>query len=119
MSETQVLIIGAGPTGLVLAMWLARLGVRVRIVDKTAEPGTTTRALVVHARTLEFYRQFWLADELVRQGRKFVAANLWVKGRQAGRAASSLIGMPLLVEVGIMRRAIGRGEHRGGCHAAL
>src|SRR5438132_8681606 len=36
MAQTDVLIIGAGPTGLVLALWLARLGVRVRIVDKTA-----------------------------------------------------------------------------------
>jgi len=35
--DTDVLIAGAGPTGLVLALWLARLGVRVRIVDKVAE----------------------------------------------------------------------------------
>ena len=36
MSDTQVLIVGAGPTGLVLALWLNRLGVRVRIIDKAA-----------------------------------------------------------------------------------
>jgi threonine dehydrogenase-like Zn-dependent dehydrogenase len=36
--DTDVLIVGAGPTGLVLALWLTRLGVLVRIVDKTAEP---------------------------------------------------------------------------------
>ena len=59
--ETDVLIVGAGPTGLVLALWLTRLGVRVRIVDKTAEPGTTSRALAVQARTLELYRQIGLA----------------------------------------------------------
>src|SRR5881398_4598 len=41
---TPVLIAGAGPTGLVLALWLTRLGVKVRIIDKTAEPGTTSRA---------------------------------------------------------------------------
>ena len=52
-AETEVLIIGAGPTGLVLALWLAHWGVRVRIIDKTAEPGTTSRALAVQARTLE------------------------------------------------------------------
>ena len=50
---TDVLIVGAGPTGLVLALWLTRLGVRVRVVDKTAEPGTTSRAVAVQARTLE------------------------------------------------------------------
>ncbi len=52
MKRSDVLIIGAGPTGLVLALWLTELGVKVRIVDKTAEPGATSRALAVHARTL-------------------------------------------------------------------
>ncbi len=61
MKRADVLIVGAGPTGLVLALWLARLGVSVRIVDKTAEPGTTSRALAIHARTLELYRQLDLA----------------------------------------------------------
>ena len=36
--ETYVLIVGAGPTGLVLALWLTRLGIRVRIIDKTSRP---------------------------------------------------------------------------------
>ena len=54
-TRVPVLIVGAGPTGLVLALWLTRLGVSVRIIDKTAEPGTTSRALAVQARTLEFY----------------------------------------------------------------
>ena len=39
MSDTQVLIVGAGPTGLVLALWLNRLGLRLRILDKTRNPG--------------------------------------------------------------------------------
>ena len=51
----EILIVGAGPTGLVLALWLTRLGVRVRIVDQTAEPGTSSRAVGVQARTLELY----------------------------------------------------------------
>jgi 2-polyprenyl-6-methoxyphenol hydroxylase-like FAD-dependent oxidoreductase len=50
----QVLIVGADPTGLVLALWLRRLGVQVRIVDQAAEPATTSRAVAVQARTLEF-----------------------------------------------------------------
>src|SRR2546425_3536706 len=63
--DTEVLVVGAGPTGLVLALWLARLGIQVRIIDKTAGPGGTSRALAVQARTLEFYRQLGFADELV------------------------------------------------------
>ena len=62
MKRCDVLIIGAGPTGLVLALWLAKLGVTVRIIDKTAAPGTTSRALAVQARTLELYRQLDLTD---------------------------------------------------------
>jgi 2-polyprenyl-6-methoxyphenol hydroxylase-like FAD-dependent oxidoreductase len=89
--NTEVLIAGAGPTGLVLALWLTRLGVRVRIVDKTSEPGTTSRALAVQARTLEFYGQLGFADEVVRQGRWATEANMWVSGRRA--AQISLDGM--------------------------
>ena len=65
MRECQVLIVGGGPTGLTLALWLTRLSVSVRVIDKAAEPGDTSRALVVQARTLEFYRQVGLADALI------------------------------------------------------
>jgi 2-polyprenyl-6-methoxyphenol hydroxylase-like FAD-dependent oxidoreductase len=91
----DVLIVGAGPTGLVLALWLTRLGVRVRIIDKTAQPGTTSRALAIHARTLELYSQVGLAQEVVAQGREMRAANLWVAGRQAARAVLGDMGAGL------------------------
>jgi 2-polyprenyl-6-methoxyphenol hydroxylase-like FAD-dependent oxidoreductase len=81
--DTEVLIVGAGPTGLVLALWLKRLGVRVRILDKANEPGTTSRALAVQARTLEFYGQLGFADEVVRQGRWAIGGTIWSKGRRA------------------------------------
>ena len=91
-TPTEVLIVGAGPTGLVLALWLARLGVQVRIIDKTTEPGTTSRALAVQARTLEFYRQIGLADDVVARGREVPAARLWVAGRQVARAVFGDMG---------------------------
>src|SRR5882724_1911117 len=90
--ETDVLIIGAGPTGLVLALWLRRLGVRVRIIDKTSEPGTTSRALAVQARTLELYSQIGLAESVVERGRKMEAVNLWARGKQVARAAFAGMG---------------------------
>lgn len=68
MSNPEVLVVGAGPTGLVLTLWLTKLGVRVRVVDKSAGPGLTSRAMAVHARTLEFYRQLGFGDEAVRRG---------------------------------------------------
>ena len=80
MTDSDVLIIGAGPTGLVLTLWLTKLGVKARIIDKAAEPGTTSRALAVQARTLELYRQLDLTDAVVKRGHKVPAVNLWVKG---------------------------------------
>src|SRR5580658_6056440 len=94
-NETDVLIVGAGPTGLVLALWLTRLGVRVRIIDKTAEPGTTSRALVVQGRTLELYNQVGIADAVVERGRKTIAANFWVAGKKKARAIFGEIGYGL------------------------
>jgi 2-polyprenyl-6-methoxyphenol hydroxylase-like FAD-dependent oxidoreductase len=93
--DTDVLIVGAGPTGLVLALWLTELGVRVRIVDKTAEPGTTSRALAVQARTLELYHHVGLADAVIERGRMLAAANLWVAGTRVARAVFGDMGAGL------------------------
>jgi 2-polyprenyl-6-methoxyphenol hydroxylase-like FAD-dependent oxidoreductase len=92
MADTEVLIVGAGPTGLVLALWLTRLGVRVRIIDKTAEPGTTSRALGVQARTLELYRQLHLSGAVVEGGVRVAAVNFWVGGANAARVPLGRLG---------------------------
>ncbi|MGH8381231.1 FAD-dependent monooxygenase [Pseudomonas sp.] len=92
MKRCEVLIIGAGPTGLVLALWLSKLGVKVRIIDRTASPGTTSRALAVQARTLELYRQLDLTAAILEHGHRVPAANLWVKGQAAARLPFSTIG---------------------------
>src|SRR5881396_1983815 len=94
-NDTDVLIIGAGPTGLVLALWLARLGVRVRIVDKTAEPGTTSRALAVQARTLELHQQVGLADAVVARSRKITTINLWTNGKHVAHVVFGDMGRDL------------------------
>jgi 2-polyprenyl-6-methoxyphenol hydroxylase-like FAD-dependent oxidoreductase len=91
-TETDILIAGAGPTGLVLALWLAHWGVRVRIIDKTKEPGTTSRALTVHARTLELYAQIGLAGAVTERCRPALAANLWVTGNKRAHLAFGDMG---------------------------
>jgi len=92
MKSCDVLIVGAGPTGLVLALWLTKQGVAVRIIDKTAEPGTTSRALAVQARTLELYRQLDLASAVIDKGHKVPAINLWARGEKAARLPFEAIG---------------------------
>src|SRR6185312_2855503 len=78
--DPEVLIAGAGPTGLVLALWLARLGINIRIIDKNPYPAAHSRALAVQARTLEFYQQLGFAHELVDAGHRIAAANSWIAG---------------------------------------
>src|SRR6185503_10284690 len=92
MAEPPVLIAGAGPTGLVLALWLTRLGVKVRLIDKAAEAGTTSRALAVQARTLEFYRQLGIAEDVVAGGVKIANLNVWVQGAIVARVPLQRIG---------------------------
>jgi 2-polyprenyl-6-methoxyphenol hydroxylase-like FAD-dependent oxidoreductase len=93
--RSDVLIAGAGPTGLVLALWLTKLGVRVHVIDKTAEAGTTSRALAVQARTLELYQQLDLTDAVVAGGHQVPGVNLWVKGEKAARLPIEAIGTDL------------------------
>ncbi|MDB6049730.1 MAG: FAD-dependent oxidoreductase [Pseudomonas sp.] len=95
MKRCDVLIIGAGPTGLVLALWLSKLGIKVRIIDKTATSGSTSRALAVQARTLELYRQLDLTSEILNSGHKVPAVNLWVKGEQTARVSFDAVGKDL------------------------
>src|SRR5215467_5854726 len=93
--NAEVLVAGAGPTGLVLALWLRRRGIDVRVIDKAEEAGTTSRALVVHARTLELYRQLGIAADVVRDGLEFTAIHLWVRGKPVGRAVIGDMGRGL------------------------
>jgi 2-polyprenyl-6-methoxyphenol hydroxylase-like FAD-dependent oxidoreductase len=83
MAEARILIVGAGPTGLAMALWLTRLGVPLRIVEKNAGPGRSSRAMVVQARTLEFYRQLDIADDVVNSGIPIERLRLWRNGRVA------------------------------------
>ncbi|MEP6765825.1 MAG: FAD-dependent monooxygenase, partial [Gemmatimonadaceae bacterium] len=76
MPSTPILIVGAGPTGLVLALSLARRGTQFRIISAASGPGEHSRAIVVQARILEFYQQFGFADEIVNEGVRVNRARL-------------------------------------------
>jgi 2-polyprenyl-6-methoxyphenol hydroxylase-like FAD-dependent oxidoreductase len=81
----RVLIVGAGPTGLTAALELSRLGIPVRIIDKQSAPATTSRAVGVHARTLELLELRGLADEMVRLGNPGLAASFYGGGKRGFR----------------------------------
>ena len=102
MSRIPVLIVGAGPTGLVLALWLTKAGVAVRIIDKAAEAGTTSRALGVQARTLELYRQMGIADEAQKEGIEVAGGNFWVDGKHVARLSLTDSGKGLSPFTGLM-----------------
>jgi 2-polyprenyl-6-methoxyphenol hydroxylase-like FAD-dependent oxidoreductase len=66
--DTDILIVGAGPTGLTLAVALATRGIRATVVDRQAEGVNTSRAAVVHARTLEVLEPLGVTPTLVGRG---------------------------------------------------
>src|SRR4051812_10598535 len=66
--RTEVVIVGAGPTGLALAVTLAAAGIDHVVIDRQTEGANTSRAAVVHARTLEVLDELGTADELISHG---------------------------------------------------
>lgn len=90
--ETEVLVAGGGPTGLMLALGLASRGVACRVVDRAPVRSVRSRALVVHARSLELLQKLGIADELIAAGRRTMAANVFINGRPALRFAFGDVG---------------------------
>ena len=84
MTTTDVLVVGAGPTGLMMANLLDRSGVKFRVMDKKSGPTEETRALVVHAKTLELFDKLGLAERAVEQGKRVGAAEVLKEGKGVG-----------------------------------
>ena len=87
-----VLVVGAGPTGLLLALELCRHGVRPRVVDALPGPSPLSRALVVHARTLELLDRHGLAEAFVARGEVVGGVGLRVRGRMAATVPLGELG---------------------------
>ncbi len=83
--DADVLIVGSGPTGLMLANQLVRRGVRVMIIDRHSGPARETRALGVQARTLEIYQKLGLIDRALELGKIGRGADIWAQGRRMAR----------------------------------
>jgi 2-polyprenyl-6-methoxyphenol hydroxylase-like FAD-dependent oxidoreductase len=93
--HTQVLIVGAGPSGMMMAAQLLRYGVQPIIIDSKEGPTTHSKALAVQARTLEIYRQMGIADVAVQYGKKTKGIVFNQDGKQGPSLALSNIGESL------------------------
>jgi 2-polyprenyl-6-methoxyphenol hydroxylase-like FAD-dependent oxidoreductase len=89
MSVTQepaVVIVGAGPVGLVAACDLARRGIQVRIIDKLEKATIESRAIAIHARSCDMLDRMGVLDDLVATGVKSTAMNMFANGKRMFRA---------------------------------
>jgi 2-polyprenyl-6-methoxyphenol hydroxylase-like FAD-dependent oxidoreductase len=76
-NNTDVLVVGGGPVGLVAGAELARRGVRVRLIDKLSQPTNQSRAIAVHARSLDMFDRMGIVDELLSTGIRATAMQLY------------------------------------------
>jgi 2-polyprenyl-6-methoxyphenol hydroxylase-like FAD-dependent oxidoreductase len=90
--DCDVLISGAGPTGLMLANQLGRRGVRTMIIDRHSGPAQQSRALAVQARTMEIYSKLGIAERALELGKVGTGANMWANGQWKGRIPLGEIG---------------------------
>jgi 2-polyprenyl-6-methoxyphenol hydroxylase-like FAD-dependent oxidoreductase len=95
MVKPEILIVGAGPTGLMMACQLAIHNIPFRIIDKNEDHTTQSRALVIHARSLEIFEQMGIAEEAVQLGKQAKAVNLFVNGKRRMRINLSNAGTGL------------------------
>jgi 2-polyprenyl-6-methoxyphenol hydroxylase-like FAD-dependent oxidoreductase len=77
----MITIVGAGPVGLVFACELARRGVPFRIIDQLPAPTDESRAVVVHARSLEMFQRIGVVDQLIASGVRTRHMDMRIPGR--------------------------------------
>ncbi len=94
-SNTDVLIVGAGPTGLMLVCQLAIHKISFRIIDKTKDHTAQSRALVIQARSLEILDQMGIVEKAIQQGKIAKAIGAFFNGRKVLRVTVNKMGTGL------------------------
>jgi 2-polyprenyl-6-methoxyphenol hydroxylase-like FAD-dependent oxidoreductase len=82
---SAVTVVGAGPVGLVAACELAARGVPVRVIDRLAAPTPQSRAIVVHARSLEMFERMGVVEEVIASGVRTVAMQMFASGHRVAK----------------------------------
>ena len=83
--KTDVVIVGAGPTGLSLATQLLRYGIDFILIEKNHQTTHLSKAIVVHARSLEIFREIGLDKKAISLGSTAMAFNMYHNGRKKAR----------------------------------
>ncbi|MFE9689228.1 FAD-dependent oxidoreductase [Micromonospora sp. NPDC005806] len=92
---TDVLVVGAGPTGLTAAVELARRGIDCRVIDKLATPaGQADKAIGVHCRTMELWEEQGIVREAMDAGIWLTGNMVFVNGQETHRMSWELPGLP-------------------------
>lgn len=113
-SETDVLIVGAGPTGLLLAGDLAAAGVGVTVLEKRAAESNLTRAFAVHARSLELLDARGLAEELIATGRPLAELRMFDRfGIDLGSLPTRFPFVLITPQYNVERLLLARAEEAG------
>ncbi|MEO3803379.1 FAD-dependent monooxygenase [Nonomuraea sp. B1E8] len=81
MERVDVLVVGAGPTGLTLACGLAAQGIGVRVVDRAHTPSSTSRANILHARGVEVLERIGAVGDLRERSLSPVGMRMHVRSR--------------------------------------
>jgi 2-polyprenyl-6-methoxyphenol hydroxylase-like FAD-dependent oxidoreductase len=115
--QTEVLVVGAGPTGLTLAAGLLKRGVRTRVVDREASADPHSKAIIVWPRALEALDAVGVGEAAFERGVKVVASSYYTAGRLVGRLEMPPLGgtrfpvavsLPQSTTEGLLREAVRR-----------
>lgn len=88
----DIIVAGAGPTGLSAALFLHARGVAPRIVDRAPEPTTRSKAFGVNPRTLTLHRETGVTERMLARGRRLTTASLWRGARRIARIDLTRVG---------------------------
>src|ERR1700709_16753 len=90
--HTSVLIVGAGPSGLMMAAQLLRYGIQPVIIDHKQGPTNHSKALAVQARSLEIYRQMGLVDTIIKGGKQAAGLAFNQEGKEIASMSLGNVG---------------------------
>lgn len=111
-TETAVLIVGAGPVGLTAAAALSQLGIACRVIDKSPQPVTESRALGIQARTLELLERLGLVEMFLAEGVLGQGGRIFLDGQEKIHFEFSHLDSPypcvLLLEQNRTERLLGQ-----------